>query len=173
MKLVEQLNNLLWESIDLEKAPLNEDIDIKLISEKEREEYIERFEVWKIKGDESDPDGTEMKSAYSKIDNSYIGTTKQTKKMIKDFGLSDIQKAEEGHSVSSIGYAKNKKQWLGWSHRSIHGFGIGDKLFDEKYKGGMTEKEIEKVPFKERGTITIKTMEQAKKAASNFARHVS
>lgn len=27
-----------------------------------------------------------------------------------------------------IGYSDKEKKWYGWSHRAIHGFGIGDEI---------------------------------------------
>lgn len=59
-----------------------------------------------------------------------------------------------------IGFSEKEQKWYGWSHRAIHGFGIGDK-YKECYPTGT---KIGK---------TIKTLEQAKEAAEKFAESVS
>lgn len=78
------------------------------------------------------------------------------------------QKRHSSHSAYSIGFSKKNKKWYGWSHRAICGFGIGDKLFDEKMPGAT-----DKTPFVKHGKITIKTLDQARQAAENFAASVS
>jgi len=172
MKVINEINNFLWASI-FESIDLNENINMRFVSEKECDEYIERTEIWRIEGDESDPEGTEVLSAYSKVDGSYIGQIKEADIMVKKWGLSQIQKAENGHSVASIGFNEKKQEWCGWSHRAMCGFGIGDKVFDESFGGTMDIGQLEKMPFRKRGSIVIAKLEQAKKAASNFAKYVS
>lgn len=78
------------------------------------------------------------------------------------------QKSHSSHSAYSIGFSKKTKKWYGWSHRAICGFGIGDKLFDERMPGAT-----DKTPFVKHGKVTIKTLKQAKQAAINFASSVS
>jgi len=71
----------------------------------------------------------------------------------------------------SCGKSTKDGKWYGWSHRAITGFGIGDKLFDERYtKKGA---DMEKMHFQDRGSKTIKTDEEAKQAARNFSKYVS
>ena len=60
---------------------------------------------------------------------------------------------------NSVGKSPNGK-WYGWSHRAMYGFGIGDKV--KKGDCAYTNKEY-----------TIKTDEQAKQTAINFADSVS
>lgn len=70
----------------------------------------------------------------------------------------------EKHGIKEVscglGYSEKEQKWYGWSHRAIHGFGIGDKGV-ECYPTGSKEGKI------------IKTMEQAKEAAKKFAESVS
>lgn len=53
-------------------------------------------------------------------------------------------------------------KWYGWSHRAVYGFGIGDKI----KKGDSGYEYLNK-------EYTIKTDDQAKEAAINFADSVS
>lgn len=69
------------------------------------------------------------------------------------------------HKNCSVGKGDDGK-WYGWSHRAIHGFGVGDMVFDEKFGDDST-------PFKKHGTVPIETDQQAKTAAMNFARYIS
>lgn len=66
---------------------------------------------------------------------------------------------------NSSGLDADKGIWYGWSHRAICGFKIGDMLFDPKCD--------EKLNFNKRGTIKIKTLDQAKQAAETFSSYVS
>ena len=75
---------------------------------------------------------------------------------------------------ASTGLDKDKGMWYGWSHRAVHGFKIGDKLFDEHYKPeDKTDAEMERMKFSDRGSKTIKTLNDAKQAAVNFSHYVS
>jgi len=171
MKLIEKITNIFWE-MEFDRLPLTENIIKKFVSEKNRGEYIEKTEIWKIEGDDSET-GTEMHSAYSTVDDSYIGMAKFAEMLVKKKGLSKIQVADDGHQVASIAFSEENQKWSGWSHRAICSFGIGDMLFEEKFGSELEEEVIDKMPFIERGSVKIKELDQAKKAASNFARHVS
>ncbi len=80
-------------------------------------------------------------------------------KMIKKY---NITKVEDG----CIGLDEEKGIWYGWSHRAVTGFKIGDKIFDENFGDDKTK-------FTEHGAKDIKTLEDAKQAAKNFAESVS
>lgn len=72
-------------------------------------------------------------------------------------------KGEKVHSkdaVPSYGKAENGK-WYGWSHRAVYGFKSGDVVKSDA-AGNNTGKEY-----------TIKTDDQAKQAAIDFAKEVS
>ena len=79
---------------------------------------------------------------------------------------------------SGLGFSETKQKWYGWSHRAVAGFGIGDKLFDENWTPDGSEpsfnnKSTDNLKFQDRGSIIIKTLEQAKEAAQNFSKYVS
>ena len=80
--------------------------------------------------------------------------------------------------------------YKGGSHRGMMVFKIGMKLFDEKWKMPKTHKDYKKyesklkksefsdkiesvIPFNERGSKTIATLAEAKKAANNFSDYMS
>jgi hypothetical protein len=95
----------------------------------------------------------------------------QLKKMF-NVGDDAFEKSEDDHSVKTL--IKTKEGYAGFSHRAVAEFKIGDKLFDPEFGvDDMDEDELDKLPFKERGSITIKTMEQCKESAKNFADYVS
>lgn len=84
----------------------------------------------------------------------------------------DFEKRTPKSCVKSI--AKTKNGYVGFSHRAACEFKIGNKLFDPKWKGdNLSEKELDKIKFIERGETKIKTMDQAREAACNFAEYVS
>ncbi len=74
----------------------------------------------------------------------------------------NITKVENG----AIGLDEKKGIWYGWSHRAVFGFKIGDKLFVDDYGDENTK-------FSDHGEKTIKTLDDAKQAAKNFADSVS
>lgn len=84
------------------------------------------------------------------------GITEDIKKKYK------ITKVEQG----SIGFSEENQTWYGWSHRACVGFKIGDKIFDADFGD-------ENTPFIKHGSKTIKTLDQAKQAAKNFADYIS
>ncbi len=125
--------------------------------------YEVRHEFW-----DSQIDGCkelEMKEAYNPHGD-WIGKPKFAKRL-SDRGIAPI-KAHKRHCICSIGYCAEKRMWYGWSHRAICGFGIGDMVFNERMRG-----RTDHTPFKKHGTVKIESLEQAKKAAINFARSVS
>jgi hypothetical protein len=71
-------------------------------------------------------------------------------------------KAEKG----AIGFSKKENKWYGWSHRAVAGFGIGDMIFDEDYGDDNT-------PFVKHGNKKIKNMQDARDAATAFARYIA
>jgi len=83
-----------------------------------------------------------------------------------------LKKTNPDHCVKSI--AKTKDGYVGFSHRAYMEAKIGDMIFDEKWNDDdLSEEELEKIPYNKRGGIKIKTMEQAKESATNFAQYVS
>ncbi len=96
----------------------------------------------------------------------WIGNAREARFLCVKRGLTYIQKTDPSHCICSIGFDSKKKQWVGWSHRAICSFGIGDRIFEERYGN-------DKTLFVRHGRKKIKTMEDAKLAASRFAESVS
>lgn len=141
-------------------------IDVTEISSKEVPEfgYVIKKEIWKMPTDKFDP-GTEMESGYNEKGD-YIGNIKMVKFLTEKKFINHFEKTSPAHSVCSIGFSEKLNKWFGWSHRAICGFGIGDKIFEEDFG-------TDKTKFVEHGSKTIKTLDDAKQAAKNFARYVS
>jgi hypothetical protein len=99
-------------------------------------------------------------------DGAYIGDSKMAYRLCVTRGLTQLQKAHKDHCICSIGFNEAEQKWHGWSHRCIFGFGIGDKIFIERFGDDNTH-------FAQHGRTTIKTLAQAKIAAKRFARSVS
>lgn len=87
-------------------------------------------------------------------------------RIVEKFDIDYTEVANVGDTVHSIGFLSKNKKWYGWSHRAICGFGIGDKIFDADFGDSET-------PFIKHGRVTIKNMDDAKKAAIAFADDVS
>lgn len=71
------------------------------------------------------------------------------------------EKIHSSNSVESFGKAEADGKWYGFSHRAIYGFGVGDKVSADA-SGNETGNEY-----------TIKTDDEARQAAINFAKDVS
>jgi len=98
-------------------------------------------------------------------DGGYVGTKQIFKGMARRGIVPEL--ANKQNKVCSIGFCKKEQKWYGWSHRALCGFGIEDMLFKEnEYKGGD-------IPFVKGGKVKIKTLEQAREAAINFADYIS
>jgi len=128
-----------------------------------------KFNEYMVKDILPDKDKTyPMKMAYNK--NGYMGSPKMAKYLCTELQLVP-EMADSKHSVCSIGKSEKDGKWYGWSHRAVCGFDKGDKIFDSKYvKEGA---DMDDMPFIERGEEVIKTDEDAKKAAKNFANYMS
>lgn len=106
----------------------------------------------------------EMKNAYTPS-GQCIGDTRFAYRLCKKMGIAPEYRKPTSN-VCSIGYNEKENKWYGWSHRAIAGFGIGDRIFEENYGD-------ENTLFVNHGHVPIINMEDAKKAASNFAEYVS
>ncbi len=99
----------------------------------------------------------------SKIDGSYlthVGMESHLQFLI-DRGITDPQNCHgRAECSANIGFNETEQKWYGWSHRAIHGFGIGS----ETKKGDCSYVGVE---------WTAKTIEDAKQMASDFAEGVS
>ena len=117
-----------------------------------------------IDGEEFGCPDFEMKSAYTHTGD-YIGNSRDAYRLCRTRGVKP-EKAAPDHNVCSIGFCEREQKWLGWSHRAICSFGVGDKLFEEGYGDDHT-------PFKQHGSVVITTLDQARQAAIAFAESVS
>lgn len=67
-----------------------------------------------------------MKVAYTPSGD-YIGNPKIAHLLCKKRGIAP-EKISPDHNVCSIGFSETEQKWYGWSHRAIHGFGIGAEV---------------------------------------------
>ena len=119
--------------------------------------YELRDEIWDIEnGDAPVP----MKAAYNPAGD-YIGSSRDAHYLVVKRGIAP-EKRTPASSVCSIGFADKTQQWFGWSHRAIHGFGIGSIV-----DAGHCAAEYLPVGF------VAETLEDAKRIACAFAESVS
>ncbi len=75
---------------------------------------------------------------------------------------------------AGIAWDEKQQMWWGWSHRAAASFGLGDKIFDEKWDGGgHGDAEMDDVPFNKYGNEVITNIYQARQAALNFHKYIS
>lgn len=67
----------------------------------------------------------DMLSAYSTIDDSYIGDPDYAEKL-EQMGIAP--QTVPGSTVSCIGFCEKENRWYGWSHRAMCSFGIGSEV---------------------------------------------
>lgn len=154
--------------------------------------YVIRDEMWDIEIPSNAPQL--MKRQAYNLQGEWIGNSKWAYRLIVKRGIMP-EKSHSSHCVCSIGFCEKDQKWYGWSHRAICGFGIGDKLFEERweikpdhpkykeYEARYIEKHgqdpdivdhiMDVIPFIERGPKSIGTLDEAKQAAINFAEYVS
>lgn len=113
----------------------------KIVDEKKRSEEAERRR--QMNTQENDGES---------LENTVTSLNEEKENFFQKHGIKEVS--------CGLGYSEKEEKWYGWSHRAIHGFGIGDKCV-ECYPTGTKEGKI------------IKTMEQAKEAAKKFADSVS
>ena len=131
----------------------------KIIEEIDTGKYIIKKKlIWS----DYDSNKIEMKSCYS-YSGGYIGDEKTADFICNKMGI--VPETIPGDEVCSIGYCRMNNKWYGWSHRAIVGFQKGNRIFEERYGNGNT-------PFIEHGSKTIKSLDDAKQAAINFARYI-
>ena len=138
---------------------------LQVLSErKTKAGYIQKKEIW----DDSEYGGDgklEVKNAYTP-NGDWIGDYREARFLCVKKGLTSLQKSHPNHCCCSIGFNEKEQKWYGWSHRAICGFGIGDKIFTQRFGNDKTK-------FVKHGKVTIKKLHQAKLAAKRFADYVS
>ncbi len=110
-----------------------------------------------------------MRSAYT-TNGDYIGNPRTARRLVVKRGLSMLQKTDPKHCVCTIGFNAKEGKWYGWSHRAICGFGLGDRIFNERWKKQRADG---KTPYKQHGDRVITQYAHAKLAAKRFASSVS
>lgn len=142
--------------------------------------YIIRDQKVKFKNQESNPpppnDWVDMKSAFN-LNGDYIGDPETAHFLIMEKGIIP-ELSSKDHSVCSIGFNPNENKYFGWSHRAINGYGIGDDDFveesmDPNKKIPNSDEAWSISQSRAQRKRQIKTLEEAKKAAINFAKSVS
>ncbi|MBH5389140.1 hypothetical protein [Bradyrhizobium diversitatis] len=130
-------------------------IQTQTLSTEARNGMSYRREIWSMEGN----DPVEMDAVYN-AHGVYVGD-KETADFLADKGILPEPRTEQS-SVCSIGFSHKDQKWYGWSHRAIHGFGIGDAV-----KDGDCACESLPVGFE------AKSMDDAKQIAMAFAASVS
>lgn len=97
-------------------------------------------------------------------DGHFVGDERWGKMLTKRGIVPELSKPK--HKVCSVGFCKKEQKWYGWSHRAMCGFGIGDRIFEDSYGDADTL-------FTKHGKVRIKSLDQARQAAVNFADYVS
>jgi len=133
----------------------------KILEEKKFDLYVLRKEIVEGLGPGEE---IEWEMAYTH-DGDYIGDKKIAKFLCDKLGIKPELRSPSD-SVCSIGYSEKDGKWYGWSHRAIVGFQKGDRIFEEEYGD-------ENTPFLKHGRKPIRTLEDAKQSAINFAESVS
>ncbi len=110
------------------------------------------------------PNSFSMKGAQNKSGD-YIGEVSAAEMLCDKMGI-DPEVSKPGNSVCTIGFCIRERKWYGWSHRAIAGFGIGDMIYEESFDSPRT-------PPQENGTEYIRTLDDARLAAINYAEDVS
>jgi len=115
-----------------------------------------------------------LRQAVTTIGDHCVGEASWGHRVFVKHRLTQVQPQEIGQTCC-IGFDAKVQKWVGWSHRAMVSFGLGDKLFDADWKPrkSITEEEMDKIRFVDRGGRTITTLTQAKRAALAFADHVS
>lgn len=137
----------------------------EVLFQRKYKSYLYRREL--VDDSEYGGDGAlSMVCCYSVEKGHWIGDAKTARYLCVKKGLTKLQPSSTGGHVCSIGFNEAEQKWYGWSHRAIFGFGIGDKLFKERYGNDKTH-------FSKHGSKDIRTLSDAKLAAKRFARSVS
>lgn len=150
-------------------------MNIKVLSTKKVEAggYEVRKELVKF---EQDKETVTLYSAYN-LAGKYIGTAKDAARLWNKWGIKP-ETIDPDDDTCSIGFSEKNQKWYGWSHRAIHGFGVGDQVEE----GDLTAQSqwspmlLEENPEADRSLpvgFVAKTLDDCKKMAIAFADAVS
>ena len=129
------------------------------------------------------PEGMTMKSAYTP-EGHYIGNSRWAHRLTKRGIRPEPRKpadptANGGRGrTCSIGFCEGEQKWYGWSHRAIHGFGVGSvvKEGDCTASSGWTDEWLEEHPEDDLSLpvgFIAKNTDDCKRMAEAFAESVS
>jgi len=79
-----------------------------------------------VENPEEGCDPIKMLSAYTDAGN-YIGNQQTAKFLCEEKEIKPELKTQDSN-ICSIGFCEKEQQWYGWSHRAIHGFGVGSSV---------------------------------------------
>jgi hypothetical protein len=142
------------------KAELKASISQEVLNQWHEGPYLIKNEIWKM----ADCPDTPMGKQVYNSNGDWIGPYDDTK-TIREAGLL-CEKSEPTHCVCSIGFNPQTGTWHGWSHRAMTGYKIGD-VITPKDSGWEYQ------PDKTINSWKIENLEQARKAATYFAKSVS
>lgn len=110
-------------------------------------------------------EGMTMREVLEAVERGVLLEKSGLQKFLDEHGIVG-EKAAPDHTTNSIGFSEKEGKWYGWSHRAIAGFGVGDMIFEPDFGD-------DKTPYAKHGSKKIEDLDDAKKAAKAFARHVS
>lgn len=99
--------------------------------------------------------------AKAMADPHYHGLGEAYQRFFDEHGIVPERITPEAYSCC-IGFSEREQKWYGWSHRAIHGHGIGETVGP----GHLAYNE-------ERGTWTAQTLNDAKQMAIDYYRGVA
>ncbi|KKN11995.1 hypothetical protein LCGC14_1020880 [marine sediment metagenome] len=130
-----------------------------------------------VDGSKYGRDDFEKRSAYTTTGD-FIGDPKWAWRLFNRFGVTELEKTDAEHSVCSIGFNSDKQKWYGWSHRAMHGFGVGDEVKegDVCAESGWIDEYLEAHPEEDKSLpvgFKAQSLDDAKSMAIAFAEGVS
>jgi hypothetical protein len=93
-------------------------------------------------------------------------------KLVAKYGITELAYPSPTSTIRHMGYSPSRKQWYGWSHRAVAGFGIGSRV----KSGDVLANDVDPLPGMRKTFpvgYTAKTMDDAKAMAAAFALAVS
>lgn len=125
----------------------------------------EHFEVWEEEWDMGNAEHFENVKdiAVRNKQGDYAGP-KEVVNLFEKFGIAP-ELIEDDSDVCTIGWSEREEKYYGWSHRAAFGFGLDDMIYEEGFD--------DDAPFRKHGNTRIKSKDDARKAAINFARDVA
>lgn len=140
-------------------------IQTQTLSTEARNGMSYRREIWSMDGN----DAVELDAVYNAY-GVYVGDKEHADYLAEKGIVPEAKRADS--NVCSIGFSHKDQKWYGWSHRAMHGFGIGDiaKAGDCVCESGSCDPAADvSVPV----GFEAKTLDDAKRMAIAFADSVS